>query len=1052
MIHLTGALSKRGWYGHWMTIAITVDRIRRSLAGFLTEGAQSSTNLAKRASKLLAADIDSETVELILEQTSNCWEVGEDGFINPQIAFDGVTFTHRVTAAEVSEGSLVAMPDFVIAFDLAMANIEADLSVKYNAGTLPNVDADDLSWLEQLAPQMPQLEPADLIWSDHGNPFGANAANAANAGENDDFVSSGSVENESLTTGSLDAKVAAGHRIYGPEGWLENLEGRLLGFTRQDGKWCLTGPIIEPRNEKADRALEALLVTALHAVIEHGEIGELDNEFARELVGELPLGKKPSVLSAGVARPLTELFAKEGISHRDGFLGSIETDWEAEAEREDDQRFARTLGVGLDEVRAVKALSTAAIVRSLQKFLEADDHATFSSELSRDELGEILDDLTRGRTAPLESDADLLRALAVPGVAEAIAPRIAMFGGPARESAWLELFEDLQPYAQGMSRASIFYLLARINPNPETTDGLLAAALKLRSNYPAVFDEQIWINACRLDQPRLEDSFDSWIQSNGLAKQIQRMDFQADPQTILRMAVQYAPKVQVRNTLSVGRNDDCPCGSGKKFKKCHLGQTLPTPEISLGKAQEPPRGSGKSESQGPDLRGLVTRVQALQLLHLDRTQPRLVSAVVRSITGQNLDNAAPGLFSDTLNGVMTVALDTATCSESSTESFLQAAHQAGAASRWPGELFELVRSWTNTRMSVFEVTDRAIGVQLTIRDLRSGERFIVSAPETSRNFPIDSLLLSRVIFNSRAFQFAFGALPVPDRDRDATLAMIDALEGELSPTDVGQWVSGMIGRFGTPAISGHRVQSNDPIDLLRDIESDDRFRNTDSHVVAYHRAMVHAARADGQSVSLQELRETLDAMESLQTGAAADTWDYMCADDQNQFLRGTIELVRASGGKTKSGDSEHLLLVQTNSATRYSDLCAMLGKAFGSINSVWETVDSQADEQLAAELGLDSSSLVPKGIEDQPEITPEIAEQIRNQLNQRWLKEHIPALGGLTPYEAANDPTRREDLRKLLQSFVTSNKQSTASLPPELGSLFQMDPYWLASELGIKLR
>jgi hypothetical protein len=30
----------------------------------------------------------------------------------------------------------------------------------------------------------------------------------------------------------------------------------------------------------------------------------------------------------------------------------------------------------------------------------------------------------------------------------------------------------------------------------------------------------------------------------------------------------------VRETAKVGRNDPCPCGSGKKYKKCHEGQTL----------------------------------------------------------------------------------------------------------------------------------------------------------------------------------------------------------------------------------------------------------------------------------------------------------------------------------------------------------------------------------------------------------------------------------------------------------------------------------------------
>lgn len=32
----------------------------------------------------------------------------------------------------------------------------------------------------------------------------------------------------------------------------------------------------------------------------------------------------------------------------------------------------------------------------------------------------------------------------------------------------------------------------------------------------------------------------------------------------------HAPQEPVRNPLKeVGRNDPCPCGSGKKFKKCH---------------------------------------------------------------------------------------------------------------------------------------------------------------------------------------------------------------------------------------------------------------------------------------------------------------------------------------------------------------------------------------------------------------------------------------------------------------------------------------------------
>jgi hypothetical protein len=47
----------------------------------------------------------------------------------------------------------------------------------------------------------------------------------------------------------------------------------------------------------------------------------------------------------------------------------------------------------------------------------------------------------------------------------------------------------------------------------------------------------------------------------------------------------------------------------------------------------------------------------------------------------------------------------------------------------------------------------------------------------------------------------------------------------------------------------------------------------------------------------------------------------------------------------------------------------------------------------------------------------ELIEQIRDQMERRWCDETVPALGGLTPRQAAADPTRRETLLRLLASF-----------------------------------
>ena len=47
----------------------------------------------------------------------------------------------------------------------------------------------------------------------------------------------------------------------------------------------------------------------------------------------------------------------------------------------------------------------------------------------------------------------------------------------------------------------------------------------------------------------------------------------------------------------------------------------------------------------------------------------------------------------------------------------------------------------------------------------------------------------------------------------------------------------------------------------------------------------------------------------------------------------------------------------------------------------------------------------------------EIVAQVIREKEVAWLDESIPALGGLTPRQAADDPTRREDLMALLVEF-----------------------------------
>jgi len=64
---------------------------------------------------------------------------------------------------------------------------------------------------------------------------------------------------------------------------------------------------------------------------------------------------------------------------------------------------------------------------------------------------------------------------------------------------------------------------------------------------------------------------------------------------------------------------------------------------------------------------------------------------------------------------------------------------------------------------------------------------------------------------------------------------------------------------------------------------------------------------------------------------------------------------------------------------------------------------------------------------EDPAIAAALDEHIRGY-EQQWLDEAIPALGGHTPRECAADPTRRDDLIRLLDSFPQEERPGAMSV------------------------
>lgn len=68
--------------------------------------------------------------------------------------------------------------------------------------------------------------------------------------------------------------------------------------------------------------------------------------------------------------------------------------------------------------------------------------------------------------------------------------------------------------------------------------------------------------------------------------------------------------------------------------------------------------------------------------------------------------------------------------------------------------------------------------------------------------------------------------------------------------------------------------------------------------------------------------------------------------------------------------------------------------------------------------------------------------EIQDHLERRWCDEQVPALGGLTPRQAASDPTRREALQRLLLDFEAHDLHA---IPDSI----TMRPHRLRQLLGV---
>ncbi|WP_234825571.1 YecA family protein [Mycolicibacter senuensis] len=197
---------------------------------------------------------------------------------------------------------------------------------------------------------------------------------------------------------------------------------------------------------------------------------------------------------------------------------------------------------------------------------------------------------------------------------------------------------------------------------------------------------------------------------------------------------------RVQPRTDVGRNEPCWCGSGRKYKKCHLGRE----QLSL-----------------PERVGWLYAKAHQQLLGGEWAELLMLAGYerIRHVEDE-IDDLVAAAKTDPL------AIDTMLFEGGAFAEFLEL---RGAL--LPDDERQLAGQWLEVPRAVFEVEQVRPGHSVTVRDVRTGEVFEVTT--RSRALEPGQLICSRALPTGEGFAFFGGIDPVEPAERDELLALLD---------------------------------------------------------------------------------------------------------------------------------------------------------------------------------------------------------------------------------------------------------------------------------------
>lgn len=453
-----------------------------------------------------------------------------------------------------------------------------------------------------------------------------------------------------------------------------------------------------------------------------------------------------------------------------------------------------------------------------------------------------------------------------------------------------------------------------------------------------------------------------------------------------------------------GRNDPCPCGSGRKYKVCHL------PEIE--RAARAPRGR-MDEVKDADQRLLERIIKYVRQVFGDDSLRAAFEhwPGPRPIDESELQLFVPwSLYHFHLVGEPT-ALER---------------YMAGPCDTTDVEDDVLCRAQATAGIGIWETEAVQKGVSVQVRDCFTDRRFeVLERKGSTQMLPLHTILARIVEHPDGPFFAGLHPLVLPPRSASEVVSEIkrDILGGRTQPTPQrmrsSSWAEAVI-RAWYRAVE--RLEHR-PLPQLVNTDGDplesaiDKFRfrpGTRSAVLARLTAI--------EGAELDRTTDGEDTIDVLQAGNPVHT-----------------EWSNTHVARIRVGPST--VMVETNSVRRADRLRAIIERAASELLEHVSRVVEDPKKLFTEHSAGRSSSSPPSPPVADPKLA-ELTRRFKEQHYRAWVDQEIPALGGWTPRRAAASARKRPQLELLLKEMEFNEGR--------LAEEERFDFSWLRRELGLE--